>query len=212
MNKTSPTAAGPSSKVGTTKSQPKAHQAQHIDTINQVFALFRVNYHNQYYAALSDGQILNQTKKLWADSLSRFSSDTILLAAKRIIEESEYLPTLHKMIEYCRGNNRDYGLPDVRQAYIEACHASSPKTNHPWSHAAVYFAGRDSNWFFLANNGEHQTYPVFKENYQRWCEKVKAGQTLPAIEQKKLPESDAKPLDKTSSKKYLQKLRDSLQL
>ena len=222
MNKTSQTAAGPSKSLtakssSTTPSSAEAvagktHSVEHIDTINQVFALFRVNYHNQFYAALSDAQLLNQTKKLWADSLSRFSAQTILRAAKRVIEESEYLPTLRKMLDYCRGDNSDYGLPDVRQAYLEACHASSPKTNYAWSHPAVYFAGRDSDWFFLASNNESITYPIFRENYQRWCEKVKAGETLPRIEQKKLPESSNTPLDKASNKKHLQKLRDSLSL
>jgi hypothetical protein len=217
LNKTSPTVAGPTKKSVTSAQKNKgAHSkaappnAAHIDAINQVFALFRVNFHNQYYAALGDSQILNQTKKLWADSLSRFSTETILFAAKKVIEESDYLPTLHKMIEYCRGNNSDYGLPDVRQAYLEACHAPSPKTNHQWSHPAVYYAGRDSDWFFLASNNEAQTYPVFKDNYQRWCDKVKAGETLPPIDVKKLTQHSATPLSKTESKKYLQELRKTL--
>ncbi len=210
MNKTSPTAAGPSNSPASKNG--KTHSVQLIDTLNQVFALFRVNFHNQYYAAIPNDQVLNQTKKLWADSLSRFNPETILRAAKRVIEESDYLPTLHKMIEYCRGDNSDYGMPDVRQAYLEACYASSPKVNHPWSHPAVYFAGRDSDWFFLSSNNEHVTFPVFKENYLRWCEKVKAGETLPPIQQKQLPETSAKPLDKTANKKHLQELRENLHL
>ena len=206
-----------STKLATKQAAPKqatskARVEQHIDTINQVFALFRVNYHNQYYAALSDAQLLSQTKKLWADSLSRFSPETILLAARRVIEESEYLPTLHKMIEFCRGDNQQYGLPDVRQAYIEACHAGSPKSNYPWSHPAVYFAGKDSDWFFLASNSEQQTFPVFKENYRRWCDKVKAGEKLPAIETKRITDSSATPLDKSANKKHLRELRKNLRL
>ena len=204
MNKTSPTAAGQSSK-----SNPST---EHIDAINQVFALFRVNFHNQYYAAIPTDQVLAQTKKLWVESLSGFSPNAILKGAKKVIEESEYLPTLHKMLDYCRGDNSDYGLPEVRQAYIEACHADSPKTNYTWSHPAVYFAGRDSDWFFLASNNEHQTFPVFKENYLRWCEKVKAGENLPSIEQQKLADSSSTPLDKSANKKHLQALRKSLQI
>lgn len=214
MNKTSPTAAG-HSKTNQQNQAGKDKNAlpeEHIDAINQVFALFRVNFHNQYYAALSDSQLLSQTKKLWADSLSRFSPQTILKAAKRVIEESEYLPTLHKMIELCRGDNQQFGLPEVRQAFIEACHAHSPKSNHNWSHAAVYYAGKDCDWFFLSSNTEQQTFPVFKENYRRWCDKVKAGEKLPPIKLKQLPETSASPVDKSANKKHLQELRKQLQV
>ncbi len=31
-----------------------------VNTINQVFALFRINYHNQFYSAFSDTQLLQQ--------------------------------------------------------------------------------------------------------------------------------------------------------
>lgn len=219
MNKTSPTAAGPTERQShptqSTKAQShraESHTAQHIDTINQVFALFRVNYHNQYYAALNNAEVLNQTKKLWADSLAKFAPSTILAATKKVIEESEYLPTLKKMLEYCRGSNSDYGLPDVRQAYVEACHAGSPKTNHPWTHPAVYFAGRDSDWYFLSNSSEAQAFPVFKQHYERWCEKVKAGGKLPDISLTALPETTSVPLDKETNQRQLQKLREQLNI
>ena len=65
-----------------------------VDTINQVFALFRLNFYNQYYAAWSDSQQLGQVKRLWLEALSGFSADLILRGARRAIEGSEYLPTL----------------------------------------------------------------------------------------------------------------------
>ena len=34
-----------------------------------MFALFRLNYHNQYYAAFPDAEQLKQIKKLWLDAL-----------------------------------------------------------------------------------------------------------------------------------------------
>ena len=45
----SPTPAGPTD----TAPQP---EPQVVEAINQVFALFRLNYHNQYYAAWSDAE------------------------------------------------------------------------------------------------------------------------------------------------------------
>src|SRR5690625_3712956 len=65
-SRTSPTAAGPAEQ---TRAQPTD---DHIDALNEVFTLFRINYHNQYYKAYSDTQVLNQIKKLWLESLTRF--------------------------------------------------------------------------------------------------------------------------------------------
>ena len=36
----------------------------YVEAINQIFALFRLNYHNQYYSAYPDAEQVNQVKKL----------------------------------------------------------------------------------------------------------------------------------------------------
>ena len=183
-----------------------------VDAINQVFALFRINYHNQYHSAFGDVNTVNQAKRLWVESLQRFAPETILRAAKQAIEQSDYLPTLHKMLTYCRGTPQQHGLPDVHSAYMEACRAPSPKAEQKWSHAAVYHAGRESDWFFLANNPERLTFPVFREHYQRLCEKVVAGETLPEPEMKRLPEQSATTLSKEENLERLHKLREEMGL
>ena len=97
MSKTSLTEAG----------QPKPSTSSNgredlVETINQVFTLFRINFHNQFYKAYSDDrELLNQAKKLWYESLKNYSASTVLEATKRIIEEQEYLPTLHQMLSRC---------------------------------------------------------------------------------------------------------------
>lgn len=183
-----------------------------MDAINQVFALFRVNYHNQYYAAFSDTQLLNQTKKLWLESLSRFKPSTILQAAKRAIEGSEYLPTLHKMITYCQGDFASHGLPDPHRAYLEACHAPSPKAEYKWSHPAVYFAGRDTDWYLLASSPERVAFPLFREQYLRWCEKVIAGEALPEIKVARIEADTSTPLSAEENKRRLDDLRRELKI
>jgi hypothetical protein len=61
----SPTAAG--------QAKPAAASAELIDAINQTFALFQVNYHNQYYAAFGDNtKSENLAKKLWLSKLEGF--------------------------------------------------------------------------------------------------------------------------------------------
>jgi len=203
--KTSPTAAGQAK----TKAAPSSGQ---IDTINQVFALFRLNYHNQYYSAYSEGEQLNQIKKLWLESLGKFSSEQVLRAAKRCVETSEYLPALSKMLTFCNEQLSELGLPAPREAFIEACLAASPKSAQVWSHAAVYLAGRDSDWFFLANNTEGITRPVFERHYQQYCQRVLAGGTLTIPAPEALPAHISAPLSRNQQKAALKKMREELDI
>ena len=114
-----------------------------------MFALFRLNYHNQFYAAYPDNEQLNQAKRLWLEALADYPAEQVLRGAKTAIENNDYLPTLAKMLECCVQALGEMGLPDARSAYLEACRAGSPKSAQPWSHPAVYLAGRDSDWVFL---------------------------------------------------------------
>ena len=85
-----------------------------------------------------------------AKQLNKDIFETIYFAARNVIAESEYLQTLNKMITECRKRVFFSGLPDPRQAYLEACNKNSPKIQQTWSHAIVYLAGRDCGWFYLA--------------------------------------------------------------
>ena len=73
----------------------------YVEAINQVFALFRLNYHNQYYAAYPDAEQVKQIKKLWLESLTKYPVAVILQGAKQAIEHSDYLPTLSRMHQFC---------------------------------------------------------------------------------------------------------------
>jgi len=175
-----------------------------------VFALFRLNYHNQYYAAFPDAQQLNQIKKLWLDALADYPVEPILNGAKRAIETSEYLPTLKRMLECCQQGLADYGLLSARDAYYEACQAPSPKSAQRWSHPAVYLAGRDSDWFFLANHAEKATWPVFQEHYQRYCTLVLRGEVLEVPAPEALEQGRPEPLSQSEQLGRLADLKSEL--
>ena len=164
--KTSPTAAGPAE---TSRNEPTAVL---VDVINQVFALFRLNYHNQYYSAWGDDQQLAQVKKLWLEALANLTPEQILRGAKRCIETSDYLPSLHKMLECCRAMHGGAGLSDAHTSYMEACTKPSPKAEQSWSHPVVYLAGRDSGWFFLANSAESVGFPIFRQHFEQYCAQI----------------------------------------
>jgi len=180
-----------------------------VNVINQVFAEFELVYHNQYHKAFPDQEKLSFAKKIWLSHLSDQKPQAILTAAHRAIKESEFLPTIKGILKYC---NESYGLPDTRSAYLEACRASSPKSAHNWSHPAVYFAGRESDWYFLASSSEQQALPVFKRNYELICERVMAGESLSIPLPKALPETINKPLNNQQRKQRLQTLRDELKI
>lgn len=177
-----------------------------IDAINQVFALFKLNYHNQFYKAFAQGQDLNSTKRLWLESLQKFSPDTLLRGAKAVMQTSEYLPTLHTMIKQCEAQSTQ-ALPDAHSAYIEACRASSPKADYAWSHPAVYYAGKQSDWYFLQNSPERVAFPVFKQAYQEMCERVMRGEKLPKPKILKLPEEPEAKVNKKTSEEHISKLK-----
>ena len=110
MKNSLPTEAGPINHEN-----PNTDRNAQIDAISQVFSLFRLNYHAQFFKAFNNDAELVQVKKLWLSELSRFQANTLLQAAKVILETSDYLPTLHTMIRHCEALAHR-ALPDAHTA------------------------------------------------------------------------------------------------
>lgn len=179
--------------------------------VNELFGLFRVNYHNQYYKAFPDTETLNTTKKLWLSSLQQFPAAQITRAGEQLIKTSEFLPTLAQMLRACASCATGKNLPDVRSAFLEACNAPSPKAAFSWSHPAVYWAGRTTGWHRLATSDESRSFPLFQQQYEHQLAKLMNGEELPAIEYRADDsEQNDKPLDRKQAKKRLAELRKLL--
>ena len=201
-SKTSATAAGPS--------EAPARDATRVDAINQVFALFRLNYHNQYYRAFEDAGQLAQAKKLWLESLAEFPVEAILLGARRCIEGAEYLPTLARMRDCCReALFSAMGLPDARAAYREACLAPMPRAAFAWSHPAVWHAACATGWDLLSGATEKTAFPAFERQYEATCRRLMTGEhlALPAPENQTTPAASSVP-DFEHRRAALRKLRE----
>ena len=154
--------------------------------------------------------MLNQAKRLWKDSLQHFSNDQILRAARRVIENSEYLPTLHKMVKACEDDLAEQGVPDARSAYMEAANKPSPKNAQRWSHPLVYQAGKTVGWYAMSHAGEHLTWPAFEKAYRDLIKRFLNGENF-AVDNPAMIEE--KPRGKPSAafiEKELQELRDLL--
>ncbi|MCK9469671.1 MAG: hypothetical protein M0Q49_09665 [Porticoccaceae bacterium] len=197
---TSPTAAG---LVERRQQDPAL-----IDTINQVFTLFRVNYHNQYHAAFGDVAVLNQAKRLWKEALAPFSDQQILRAAREVIESSDYLPTLHRMLSACEDSLVSEGLPPVLAAYREAANAPSPKNAQVWSHPAVYLAGRKVGWHNLAHLSESRSFPLFAAAYRELIKRVLAGEELVVDRGPALEDRTRAPLARDQAREKLRGLKE----
>ena len=175
----SPTPAGPTEATGNSDDQ--------LNAINQIFELFRFNYHNQFLKAFPDLTSLNMAKRLWARLLAEYSGDVIMNAAEKAVKESSFLPNVHEVLARCDRADT-LGLPDAHAAYMEACRAPSPKKAFDWSHPAIYFAGRATDWYFLANEPESKVFPVFERNYEILLQRLQAGEELEMEVEKALPE------------------------
>ncbi|MCV6604533.1 MAG: replication protein P [Porticoccaceae bacterium] len=181
-----------------------------IDAINQTFTLFQLNYHNQFFSAFPDQQDQDFTKKLWLESLGKFTSPQILQAAKAAIEQCEYLPNLHRMIQLCQNQGPGGALPSAHDAYVEACHASSPKAAFNWSHPAVYHAAVETGWHTLSSEMERKAFPLFEKSYQAICQRVLSGEQLTVEAPAQLEEQPGKPLSREESRNRAAELKKLL--
>lgn len=191
----------------------RAHKPLDIDqksAINQIFELFRFNYHNQFLKAFPDHDTVIMAKQLWARLLVEFPAETIMFAAEQVVKQQKFLPNVHDVVEACNSSaHKLLGMPDAHSAYIEACRAPSPKKEYQWTHPAVYYAGRSSDWFFLANSVEAKAFPVFERNYVMLMERVAAGESIAIELPKALPDHIEKPIErKDLQKKMKQLLKD----
>lgn len=164
------TQAGQPNTATTEQAERGANQQQLAEAINQVFAIFRINYHNQYFAAFADTSSLNQAKKLWIQALNNLPIDSILTTAKNVVEHSEYLPTLKRFKTECE--QIAFQIPSIHDAYLEACNATGDKLSKKWSHPLVYHAGKACGWQYLQSQPEKVSFRLFEEKYSYLTESL----------------------------------------
>jgi hypothetical protein len=213
VSKGSQTAAG-QSKNSSAQAQGAAHadEPDRIDAINQLFAEFELAYHNQYYKAYSTEERLILAKKYWLGCLSEFSPRQIVAAGHKLVRSQEFLPTISAVIRGCEEGIALFGLPTPRDAYLEACRAPAPKADYPWSHQAVYLAGRAADWYFLASEAEEKSFPVFAHYYRDFCQRIIHGEDLAKPAAAALVNNPGRPLSNEEQQRRMALLREQLDL
>jgi hypothetical protein len=81
-----------------------------------------------------------------------------------------------------------------------------------WSHAAVYLAGQETGWYFLATQTEKISRPVYERHYRALCERVAAGETLHLPEVLELPEPEHHPMTAEERQAAVRALREKVGL
>ena len=180
-----------------------------INAVNQMFAELEVVYHNQFRNAFPSPEKLHYAKKLWFSNLNHLKPETIIQATHQAIRSSDFLPTVHGILKHCDALD-SLGLPDARTAYVEACNAPKPRNSYQWSHPAVYFAGKKTDWFLIESGSEYKVFPIFKLNYDKLCDCVRAGEVLVVEPPPALPETINRPLSNEQRRAALNKLKQDL--
>ncbi|ENJ1614216.1 replication protein P [Vibrio parahaemolyticus] len=161
---------------------------------------------------------IDAAKRSWARGLfeakitTQKQLDWGLAKARR--SESPFWPSLGQFIKWCQLEPSDYGLPDTRQAYLEACrnaHCISDMTNEEWSHPAVYVALKNTGVFDIRNRPEVETWPIFERNYEVAVRRALAGEDLNSEIPKALPEHPtSRPVDLEVAKQHIERLKRML--
>lgn len=191
-----PTAAGPSSSppvpAGPGGAEGNGAAApDRTDAINRMFAEFRLAWPNQFNKAFEDKGDLILARRRWEVWLGDFSPEVIVLAARRAAETARYLPCSAEMREACESL---LGLPPAREAFHEACERGFPKHAQPWSHPAVYFAGRATGWSDLESGPDRSTFPRFEHHYAIMRRRAARGERLAVPVPEPLPAKRGKTL------------------
>lgn len=93
-------------------------------------------------------------------------------------DPSDFFPSVGKFISWCQLDPQELGLPDLESAYQEAASKCRSPSKKPWTHAAVYHAGKIVGWFELGSNTRDKTFPAFKSAYLDICNRVLKGEEL----------------------------------
>lgn len=143
-----------------------------------IFARFMTIYGHKFKSTFENENEIRIAKREWALSLRDYNEQELVAAVNRCKEEFVWMPTVSEFLSILKKGFEDYGLPSSLRAYHEACmHAGQPR-KHGWSHAAVYFAGRETDWFRLRTEEKSEVLADFEFNYRKLCQRVVAGEEL----------------------------------
>jgi hypothetical protein len=89
----------------------------------------------------------------------------------------DFLPDALEFRKLCLGIT---GLPEVREAYVEAANARRPYDKQQYSHPIVYHAGKACGFTYLASYPEKVALPRFTAFFNLLVKRIENGEVLEA--------------------------------
>lgn len=152
-----------------------------------LFARFMTIYGHKFKSAFDDDKEIIIAKREWALSLAGYEEDVLVLAIEQAKRQYSWMPSIAEFLQLMDQTQQSFGLAPSEQAYAEACRHASAPSHHPWSHAAVYHAGRTTGWFELKSLPRQATQSRFNQHYKTLCQRVLAGEDLDQVQTSALP-------------------------
>lgn len=81
--------------------EPGQEARNQQDAIDELFAMFKIAFPAQFERHYSDVRMLNVTKKLWYSYLKHIPVRCIQEAARAIVSENRFLPTVAEFLDRC---------------------------------------------------------------------------------------------------------------
>jgi len=147
-----------------------------------LFARFMTIYGHKFKSAFDDDKEIIIAKREWALSLAGYEEDVLVLAIEQAKRQYSWMPSIAEFLQLMDQCQQSFGLVPVEQAYAEACRHATAPSQHPWSHAAVYHAGRATGWFELKSLPRKATQWQFNQHYKALCQRVLAGENLEQVQ------------------------------
>ena len=143
------------------------------DIIGYAFMLFREAYPKDFYFAYPAEEARTRARGVWKEALKKTPANRIKKTVHYLIKNNRSMPSLGEFIYRCKKITiQDLGLKEPLQAYYEACNMPNANLGSPWSHPVIYYAAKNTGWYFLKTETQRQAFPIFEYNYKVLCERI----------------------------------------
>ena len=146
-----------------------------IKAIDDLFLKLELSYHYQFYKVFGTDHRLTEAKKLWAESLKKYPTESINAAVETVIQSNDYLPTLTEILKACSGSMGEINIPSPQEAFIEAQKSSAPRQEFSWTHPIIYWTGKEIGWDLINSPNNTNTFQAFSKTYMRLAKEMRAG-------------------------------------
>lgn len=127
---------------------------------------------------------LDDGNGVWARAMGGITGAQIAHGMQRCLDQKlEWPPSAPQFRSMCDAAPADFGLPEERKAFNEACRNAHPAMAGiaKWSHDAVYHAAHETGFYNLNTLNHKDSSKLFSRNYAIAVRMVMSGEKLRAM-------------------------------